>query len=215
MNEKLTKSQEKKLTEVLDEAAQFGGMTLMQSRGYLAHIHCFPKTIDPGIWSAHIANVKPEKELWPFENKIMEMLFTLYNQLHTEVVEKGQVISPKCNALLDEVKQRRIPQDLRHWCAGFMTGYMVLREKWQEVCCPEQLEEVESCSHMMGYLATLGSEEEHALAWRDGAEPAPEMLLEAIQEAMDYMHGWSQMELDEDNQPVNAMVNPNEGNSLN
>ncbi|WP_028113664.1 UPF0149 family protein [Ferrimonas kyonanensis] len=209
MNEKLTKSEEKQLTQVLDEAAQFGGMTLMQSRGYLAHIHCFPRTIDPGVWSAHIANMKPEKELWPFENKTMEMLFTLYNQLHNEVVEKGQVLSPRCQPLLEQVKARTIPQDLRHWCAGFMTGYMVLRENWQEICDSEQLQEVESCSHMMGYLATLGSEEEHALAWRnEQAEPEPQMLLEAIAEAMDYMHGWSQMELDDNNQPVNAMINP-------
>ncbi|WP_417347683.1 UPF0149 family protein [Ferrimonas sp.] len=211
MNEKLTKSDEKQLAKTLDDAAQYGGMTLMQSRGYLAHLHCFPKTIDPGVWSAHIANTKPEQELWPFENKVMEQLFALYNQLHTEVVERGEVLSPKCLPLLDDLKQREVPMDLRHWCAGFLTGFAVLKEKWQEICTPEQLEEVESCCQFMGYLATLGSEEEHALAWRNGEDPDPEQLVATIEEAMAYMHGWSQMELDEENNPVNAMVNPELG----
>ncbi|MBY6017057.1 UPF0149 family protein [Halomonas denitrificans] len=206
MKEKLTKHDEKRLTEVLNECAQHGGMDLLQAKGFLAHLHCHPRTLDPSSWSSAIAGVEPEKEYWPFEAKIMERLFTLFNQLHDDVHLKQRLMPLEMSEHLDALNQRQVPQPLRHWLAGFMTGFLFLKEAWQELLTDEQFQEVESCASLLGYVATLGSDEEHAVAWREGAEPEPEQLRHAIDEALEYMHGWSQVKLDDDGElaPVNS-----------
>ncbi|MBY5991117.1 UPF0149 family protein [Ferrimonas balearica] len=198
MKEKLTKHDEKRLSQTLAEVAQQGGMDLLQAKGFLAHLHCHPRTLDPAGWSSAIAGVEPEKEYWPFEAKVMEQLFTLFNQLHDEVHQKQRLMPKEMAEHLTALNERSVPQPLRHWLAGFMTGFVFLKEPWQELLSDEQFEEVESCASLLGYVATLGSEEEHALAWREGADPEPQQLIEAVNEALAYMHGWSQIQLDDE-----------------
>lgn len=198
MKDKLTKHDEKRLAQILNDSAQQGGMDLIQAKGFLAHLHCHPRTLDPASWSSAIAGVEPEQEYWPFEAKTMEMLFTLFNEIHDEVHQKQRLMPKEMSEHLDSLKSREVPQPLRHWLAGFMTGFVFLNEAWQELLTEAQFEEVESCAGLLGYAATLGSEEEHAVAWRQGGEPEPEALLQAMEEALDYMHGWSQVKLDDE-----------------
>ncbi|SHI15685.1 UPF0149 family protein [Ferrimonas marina] len=194
MKTKLTKHDEKQLAEILDQCARQGGMNLPQAKGFLAHLHCHPRTLDPAMWSSAIAGVEPEQEYWPFEAEVMDRLFVLYNQIHDQVHQKSRLMPTAMQEHLEALSRHEVRQPLRYWLSGFLNGFLFLKEAWSEMLSEEQLEEVESCAALLGYVATLGSEEEHAQAWREGADPQPDQLIQAVEEALAYMYSWSQVE---------------------
>ncbi|GAA4879361.1 UPF0149 family protein [Ferrimonas pelagia] len=191
MKTKLNKHDEKRLAEALLPRAAGNGMDLLQAKGFIAHLHCHPHTLDPAIWSSAIAGVEPEKEFWPFEEEIMDLLFVLYNQIHEEVIGKQRLIPTAMREHLNALGQREIHQPLRHWLAGQYTAFQFLSEAWQEMLTQEQYEELNSCADLLGFVATLGSDDPHAVAWRQGGEPEPSMLIEAVEDALNHLHSWS------------------------
>ncbi|WP_028117390.1 UPF0149 family protein [Ferrimonas senticii] len=190
MKNKLTKSDQKRLIEVLDQAAQHGGLNFWQTQGFLAHLHCYPLSLDPSGWSCAIAAMQPSKTHWPFDEADMDLLFVLYNQIHEQLHQKQQLLPSALDESIELFQQRQLTQPLRNWCAGYVFGFRFLKDKWQEQLKGEQFEELDECISMVGYLATLGSDEEHALAWRAGGEPSADDLLLAFEQAL--MAVWSQ-----------------------
>ncbi|GAA5194970.1 UPF0149 family protein [Ferrimonas gelatinilytica] len=194
MKFKLTKHEEKQLGVLLEDCVTRGGLGLNQAKGFLAHLHCHPRTLDPSLWSSAIAGVEPEKSYWPFEADTMDSLFMLYNQVHQEVVMKSRPLPTLMEEHLQALERREIHQPLREWLAGYYFGYQWLRDAWKEVSDEEQLEEIAACAELLGYVATLGSEEPHAVAWRNGAEPEPTLLIDAVKDALNYMQSWHSKE---------------------
>ncbi len=190
MKSKLTKHDEKQLSARLAECAEQGGLGLNQAKGFLAHLHCHPRTLDPALWSSAIAGVEPEQNYWPFEEVTMDRLFVLYNQTHQEMVVKSRLLPTLMATHLEALARREVHQPLREWLAGFYFGYQWLQDAWQALADEEQNAEIAACAQLLGYVATLGSQEDHALAWRDGAAPEPQELVEAVQDALTYMHAW-------------------------
>ncbi|WP_298438990.1 UPF0149 family protein [uncultured Ferrimonas sp.] len=202
MKNKLSKSEQQRLIHVLDDAAQHGGLNFWQSQGFLTHLHCYPKSLDPSGWSCAIAAMAPSKSHWPFDEKEMDLLFVLFNQLHQQLHEKQQLLPTALDEAIELLAQRQLTQPLRNWCAGFVYGFRFLQEQWQQHLNEEALQDLDECVAFIGYLATLGSDEPHALAWRnatkevadaansDEPQPTPAQLLATFEQALTYC--WQQ-----------------------
>lgn len=184
MNNKLTKSEQKQLIAALDEVAQHGGLNYWQSQGFLTHIHCYPNSLDPSNWASAIAAAKPSKTHWPFEQADMDLLFVLYNQLHEQMHGKSQFLPTALEESITLFEQRQLTQPFRNWCAGFVFGFRFLKEEWQKTLDEDVYQELDDCVAIIGYIATLGSDEAHAVAWRKGEDPKPSDLLATLEEAL-------------------------------
>ncbi len=174
MKHKLTKSEQQQLMTLLDHAAQEGGLNYWQSQGFLTHIQCFPRTLDPSGWASAIAATKPSKTHWPFKEQEMDMLFVLYNQIHHQLHQQQQLLPSSLDDALLLLQQRQLTQPFRNWCAGFVYGWRYLFEQWQELLTEPEQQQLKECVDFIGYVATLGSNEPYALEWQQGAEPEPE-----------------------------------------
>ncbi|QIZ76085.1 UPF0149 family protein [Ferrimonas lipolytica] len=195
MKNKLSKTDEKRLIEVLDDAAKHGGLNFWQSQGFLTHLHCYPKSMDPSGWSCAIAAMEQSKSHWPFDEKDMDLLFVLFNQIHERLHEKQQLLPSDLDESIELIQQRQLTQPLRNWCAGFVFGYRFLREEWPKQLNEQTQAELEDCVGFIGYVATLGSDEDHAVAWRNGDEPSPQQLLATMAESLEQI--WSFQKLND------------------
>ena len=81
MKNKLNKHDEKQLAEVLAQCAQQGGMDLDQAKGFLAHLLCHPRTLDPAMWSSAIAGVEPGGHFFGCEHTMARYRTAFYEPL--------------------------------------------------------------------------------------------------------------------------------------
>jgi uncharacterized protein len=95
-----------------------GGMTLCETRGFLAAIVSGPSLISPSEWLDMVVG-HPGLQLKERSERAMGLLFRLYNQTNDDLAEHREIPAADLS-----------PDDLKQWCTGYVKGSR-LHDGWR------------------------------------------------------------------------------------
>jgi len=130
MRNKLTKHDEKRLTNFLRKHRKDNALSLLQTKGFLFCVVCCPDLVQPSEWIPLVleeTEFGDDREVEP----IMNALMALYNQTNSQVVHGMAKLPKECRVLPQVMNNFADPAPLHQWSQGFMKGYSWLNESWE------------------------------------------------------------------------------------
>lgn len=132
MKNKLTKHEEKRLTDFLRRHRKDNALSLLQTKGFLFIVTCCPELVQPSEWAPLIlgdTSFKNDEE----GRQIMDYLITLYNQTNSQILNGTAKLPKECRLLPDTMSNFYDPAPIHQWAQGFMNGYSWLSDTWNDV----------------------------------------------------------------------------------
>ena len=157
--EKFTGADARKLSGFLrSKRAPEGSLTLNQLKGYLFCICTTPELLQPSFWLPPVFGGQHEFPEFSSEADVsnIEVIFRLYNQINSEVLEGNPKLPGNCTLNNTVSKNFKSGSVLHEWSWGFDFGLSLTASFWDDLPLDtlDLGEEVDSLWTLLGFFAS-------------------------------------------------------------